>query len=260
MIIYYENSKKEKINLLSQEYHIVNTDVFDARWDALTNGYEKKVEIDVIDEHNNIVDKMNHLYDVLAYDSENGSLGKLYVNGTYIKCSAVQIKKDGWKGLVRAYVTITFNAPILAWIEEESKDFMMTIVDENYGKKYPYDYPLDYAPPEIGMSYWYIDHVKDSEFAMIINGAVDDPEIVINGYHYRVFTTIQEGEYIIIDSQTKSIIKHLVDGTVLNIFDDRDVENSVFKKISPGKNIIEWSGAFSFKIYVYKERREPRWM
>ncbi len=137
---------------------------------------------------------------------------------------------------------------------------MMRIVDEEYGKKYPYDYPLDYAPPEIGINTWFIDHIKDSEFAIIINGSVDNPEITINGYTYRVFTTIQAGEYIIIDSQTKSIIKHLIDGTEINIFDDRDTEQSVFKKISAGTNIIEWSGGFSFAIHVYKERREPRWM
>lgn len=260
MKIYYVNSRGQKIDLLKKPYRVVDTDVFDSRWDTVANGYEKKIEIDVFDDQANFISNMNYLYDVFAYDAENGLLGKLYVNDTYLPCNVLNTKKTGWKGHIYSIVTFTFSAPSLAWISEETKNFMMRAVDEDYGKKYPYDYPLDYAPPEVGKVLWDIDHIKESEFSMIINGAVDDPEITINGYKYRVFTTIQEGEYIIIDSQTKSIIKHLIDGTELNIFDERDVENSVFKKIAPGTNMIEWSGAFSFVMHVYKERREPRWM
>ena len=260
MIIKYVNAKGQAIDLLKKPYRVIDTDVFDSKWDSSTNGYDKKVDIDVFDDQKNFLANMNRLYDVFAYDSEKGLLGKLYVNDTYIPCNVTATKKTGWKGNIYSVVSYTFHAPALSWIEEIKKDFMMRIVDEDYGRSYPYDYPFDYAPPKVGATVWNIDHIKDSEFAMIINGAVDNPEIKINDYRYRVFTTIQTGEYIIIDSQTKTIIKRLIDGTEINIFDDRDVEQSVFKKIAAGMNTIEWSGAFSFSIHVYKERREPRWM
>lgn len=259
MTIYYENSKGEKIDLLSDVYHIVETDLFDSDWDDSGDGFEKSIEIDVMNKRQDFCENMNRLYDVVAYDSEIGAYGKLYVNGSYLTCNISRMEKEGWKGNVYAYVYLTFFAPKLAWIDVETKEFISSLGVTDDGKHYPYDYPYDYALLKTGRSAWDIDNIKPSDFTLVISGEIENPEIIINGNRHKVFVNLLYGEYMIIDSITKTITKHNIDGSSDNVFDYRDLESNVFKKVNPGMNIIEWSGTFSFKMYVYKERREPRW-
>lgn len=264
MIFYYESNLKNSdgqntiVDFLKAPFRAVETDIFDSEWTATASGYDKKIEIDVFGQ-DGFIKNMNQIYNALAYDAENGEYGKLWVNGTYILCNVKKSQKTGWKGNIYAYITLTFHAPKLEWIEEERRVFFKNASIESYGKGYPYDYAYDYAPPQTGNNLWNVDHIADNDFSIIIHGAVDNPSITINGYEYRMNSSLSEGDYLIIDSQSRKIIKN-VGGALFNAFDERNVEQSVFQKIPSGLINVAWSGGFTFEITLYKVRREPRWM
>jgi hypothetical protein len=65
-------------------------------------------------------------------------------------------------------------------------------------------------------------------------------------------------QYVEINGIDKTVLLH--DGDhVLNVFDRRTKETSVFEPLTPGHHAIWWNGSFDGEITVYEERREPLW-
>lgn len=106
---------------------------------------------------------------------------------------------------------------------------------------------------------WNIEHPTSSEFRMIVYGPCVNPRILINGYPYEVFTTLDARDYMIIDSQSDTVYKYLNNGTVQNLFHNRGLEHSIFEKIPSGLLNFNWSGDFGFDLTLYLERREAAW-
>lgn len=259
MILYYENALGQKIDFMKRPYRAVEADIFEADWEAHSDGYEKRIEIDVMDKKGNFFDNMNALYDIIAVDADNNTYGKLCCNGSYIRCYVKKKEATGWKGNVYAYVTLTFVAPELAWITEEKKTFLPgSGRGQEGGFDYPHNFPYNYSAIDADIE-WNIKNTAPCDFAMIIYGTCVDPEIIINDHSYQVFTTLEANEYMIIDSRTQTITKHLESGSDINVYNDRSTMQSVFHKINPGRNIISWTHAFGFDIILYKSRKEPVW-
>ena len=145
MIIYYENSNGEKINLLKAPYRTVDADVFDSSWSESDSGFEKKINIDVFGNKNEFIKNMEYLYKVFAIDSEKGVCGKLYVNDTYLRCNVLTSKKSGWKGYVYSEVELTFVAPVLEWIREEKRSFYPKSEIKREGLNFPFNFPFNFA-------------------------------------------------------------------------------------------------------------------
>ncbi|MBC8574438.1 hypothetical protein [Jingyaoa shaoxingensis] len=260
MIFYYENSNGEKLDLMKPPYRAIEADIYDSVWESNSDGYEKKIELDMMDDTTNYAENMNRLYDIFAVDPENDAYGKLWVNGSYIYCRVKKKETNQWKGQIYAYITLTFVAPDLAWITEEKKTFVLLSESDGMdGLDYPYDYPYDYTAGKDATASWIIDNISDSDFSMIIYGPCVNPEIDISGHTYAVDTTVDSEEYLIIDSQSHTIMKHVASGSNISLFDKRNTEQSVFQKIKGGINTIRWSGSFLFDVIVYKARREPKW-
>lgn len=94
---------------------------------------------------------------------------------------------------------------------------------------------------------------------MTIYGPVVDPIINIGNYPYKVDTTVEENEYLTIDGTKNTVERTLADGTIINEYNKRSFENSVFRPIPPGNNSVLWSGDFGWDITLYQERSEPKW-
>ena len=259
MIAYYENSAGETINLLKKPFRMVAADLFDSDWEENADGYEKTISIDVFDDKSRLRENMERLYQIFAFDSENGTYGRLYVNNTYLFCNVQRTKKSDWKGFVYAVVELTFHAPVLEWISESRKSFYpsSSTMSLSVGLDFPFDFAFDFKKPENGIGFWNIDHIIASDFSMIIYGPCVDPEIKINGHEYAVYSTVREGEYLVINSKNCSVVKYLLDGQTEDLFDDRG--ELLFQKIPCGSLTIMWSGDFGFDITLYKVRREPEW-
>lgn len=260
MVIYYENSKGQKLNLLKAPYRVVDADWYDSDWNESSDGYEKKVDIDVFGKRSEFIKNMEHLYSILAVDSEKGVYGKLFVNGSYLRCRIQESKKSSWKGYVYSEVELKFFAPKLEWCQDVTKSFYPQTQEVDIsGFDFEFDFEFDFATEKRGVEQWEIDHVTASDFEMVIYGPCTNPRILINGYPYEVFTTLEKNEYLIIDSHENTIMKYLSNGTISNLFDERGYEHSVFEKIPSGLLTFNWSGDFGYDLTLHLKRREALW-
>lgn len=246
--------------MMKAPFRTVEADWFDADWTESSSGYEKTIDIDVFGNRKQFAANMERLYSIIAVDAEEGTYGRLYVNDTFLRCRIQTSKKSNWKGYVYSEVELTFIAPELAWTTEVSRSFPRREgAGSDDGLDFPYDHPYDFAAEDLGSVAWEIDHVRSSEFHMIVYGPCTNPYVLINNHAYAVYTDLEDGEYLIIDSRSSTVYKYLSNGTVENLFHDRGLADSVFEPIPSGLLRINWSGAFGFDLTLYLERREARW-
>lgn len=286
MDFYYVNNRGERIDLSDYPYifqegslldwvYSYNTDSLATR--DVTYGYKMAaktipVKVAVLCDYTIPLEErkeqwkeaVDHLADVVQADVIDGKDGRLYTDtGFYLSCKIIGSEKTDWRmGLPIMFNTLTVLADKPVWIREETKEFFSQSevpAPEDGFLDYEYDYEYDYTSQKIGTSDWYIDHYQPSEFKMIIFGACVNPRILINGYPYEVFDTLEAGEYLVIDSRKNTVMKFLANGTAKNIYDLRAKTQSIFEPIPSGNLDIVWSGVFGFEITLYIERGEPRW-
>lgn len=207
---------------------------------------------------------VDHLCEVISVDVIDAKDGKLFTDtGFYMSCKIVGSQKTDWRmGLPIMFNTLSVLSDKPVWIREESKQFFPrtgTAKAGGDGLDYPYDYMYDYSSQKAGAADWYVDHYDKSEFMMTIYGACVNPRILINGYPYEVFDTLESNEYIVIDSRNNSVVKYLANGATQDLYDLRGKEHSIFEPIPSGNLNLAWSGIFGFDITLYIERNEPRW-
>lgn len=95
---------------------------------------------------------------------------------------------------------------------------------------------------------------------MIIYGPCVDPRVAINGHIYQVYATLDENDYLKINSRENSVVQYLANGTQRDLYDYRvKITGSLFEPITPGNVRVVWSGEFGFDLTLYCERSEPRW-
>nr|DAF98391.1 MAG TPA: tail protein [Siphoviridae sp. ctnNB1] len=206
---------------------------------------------------------VDELVDTFEVDVTEQRDGKLWTDsGFYLACKIVGSSKSNWKmGVPVMFNNLTVLADNPVWIKEESKTFMPqdgTSVSGDY-LDYPYDYAYDYTGEVKGSAKWLIDHFGSSQFNMKIFGYVNTPKITINGHLYQVNVTINDGDYLEIDSRDNSIILHRDGGIKENMYYMRYLPSNVFEPIPSGLLEIETSGTFLYNITLFLERSEPRW-
>lgn len=208
--------------------------------------------------------QLDDLANAWEYDIVNVKPGRIYFGKYYIEGYILEMSNEvssTWNNWTDCKVAIYCPYPF--WSEESKKDFFPDGMDhgEEYDfLDYPHGYNYDYSRQKAGSQHWYIDHYRSNNFKMTIYGPCANPRITINDHVYQVYDTLEKGEYIVIDSRTKTITKHLSNGTTQNIFAKREKESSVLEPIPSGDLLINWSGAFGFEITVHKERSVPRWI
>lgn len=259
MVVYYINSKGEKLDLLQAPYRVVDADWFDSEWETTSDGYERTVNIDVFGKKSEFKQNMEKLYKIIAVDSELGVYGKLYVNDTYLRCNIQTSKKTGWKGFVYSEVELKFHAPVLKWVQEVRKSFFIHGNTDVDGLNFPFNFPFNFTQENRGTEIWKIDHIIPNDFEMVIYGPCENPKIFINGYPYEVLASLQSNEYMVINSVENTVLKYCADGATENLFNERGFEHSVFEKIPSGMLTITWTGEFGFDLILYVMRREPLW-
>lgn len=208
--------------------------------------------------------QLDELTNAWEYDIVNVTPGRIYFGNYYIECYILEMSNEVsgiWNNWTDIKVAIYCPYPF--WSEETKKDFYpdsMGKGEEYSFLEYPYGYNYDYSREKTGSQHWHIDHYRPNHFRMVVYGPCANPRITINGYVYQIFETLEKGEYLVIDSRSKTVIKHLTNGTEQNIFAKRAKESSVFELIPSGGLMINWSGTFGFEITIYKERSVPRWI
>lgn len=218
-----------------------------------------EVLADTKEEFENIMEKM---HDIFEYDVYNLTEGKLFCNGVYKKCFIIAKNYPNYDPLmdyVEMKLKILSGYPY--WINEKTMRFggITNEIISTEGFDYPHDYLYDYANSLTNQKIA-VDGMIPSHFIMTIYGACENPAVSIGYRTYKVNVTIQTGEYLIIDTLNRKIIKVLNYGERVNVFHERDrTYTNFFEKIPAGASAVAWSGGFGFDITLLTERSEPYW-
>lgn len=251
------------------------TELYDYAWDveeikqelgSFINGFGKKaaeykMEIDFTGSRAERADSMAKFFEVVEQDILAKKTGKLYLEDQYINCFVIKGAYEDLKdqyNKVRKEVTV--YAPYPFWIVERKATYQKQDIPKGSGNlDYAYDFPYDMTPLKRGIDYLENDHYTDSHFKMIIYGPASDPAVYIQNQAYQVYTTIEEKEYLVIDSKEHTVCRVKNDGTKISEYNNRLKEQSIFEKIPAGIHQINWSGNFGFDIILFHERSEPKW-
>lgn len=205
---------------------------------------------------------LNDIHGSMEKDKLKISPGKLiwgdyYVTGYFIESNTFP-NEDG-PGVINETV---FLAPYPFWISEQKISIGSITSGDEGGKKYPYTYAYEYSKLSTKVNV-NIDHYTDSDFKMTVYGPTTSVLINIAGHPYKVDYPLEKGEYMIIDSRPyidKDKKLYVVKrGVTTNIFQYRDVEHSVFKKIPAGNINIDYSRTHGIDLTIFQERSEPLW-
>lgn len=272
MRIIYTGSRKDKLNFVCEYAKITNATFRKSTWTPISNklkygekilGFSKtstNFKVDVVffnDDYINTLDRVDKFTDVFEIDVINNQQGVLEVDGWFIECFVIETEPltlDG--GIGRRF---TIYAPNPFWTREITYNFKTSEVLSSNNKRYRYKYGYRYANGLINTNITNY-HYVDCNFKLMIYGKCINPTVIIGGSIYKIYTLIEEGERLEIDSKNKTIVKVKNNGYIENLFNSRDKENDVFKKIPVGLNSVNWNGDFDFDVTIYEERSEPKWI
>lgn len=274
MIIRYVNSEGAEVILNKEPYKVLMSDLTD--YDSVEverNGKiacftkeitERDLNIDIISNSKEATQELcNKLNEVFEKDIYNDVAGKIYINDYYMRCFIKSCKKSKrGNGVIRSYeYTLITDYPF--WIKETTYQYFpeppeaVKYTELEEGIMFP-EFPFDFCT-ETGEEVLINPSFNDSNFIMTIYGFAENPQLNIAGHPYKVEATINEGEQLVINSLTHTVQKIGRLGEITNLYNARGKIYSVFKKIPPGTNTLQWSGGFGIDIILFDERSEPKW-
>ena len=124
---------------------------------------------------------------------------------------------------------------------------------------YPHDYPYDLLSDQ-GIAYITNEGVVPSDAKLIFYGPAINPQVVIGENEYTVYTSIEDGERLVINTKDRTIEVIKADGSVQNAFSLRSPRSDFFRKIDVGKSEVMWDGSFGLDIVLVEERSTPKWI
>ena len=203
----------------------------------------------------------NRLHEISEKDVYAMKYGKIVIGDYYFKCFVTKSQKAQYlinKRYMRVTLTLTTDQPY--WIKETTKAFRTAASSSGTvsGLDYPHDFPFDYLSATSNDKINNTGFVA-SAFKLIVYGECTNPLIYIGDHAYQVNCTVDENEYLTIDSVAKQIYLTKNDGTIINEFNQRKKDSYIFEKIPAGMNAVSWNGSFGFDLTLLEERSEPKW-
>lgn len=273
MIIRHVNSEGVEVILNKEPYKVLVSDLTDYdNVEIESNGKiagfikeitERKLNIDIISSSKETTQELcNKLNELFEKDIYNDVAGKIYINDYYMRCFIKSCKKSKrGNGVIRSYeYTLITDYPF--WIKETTYQYLaeppeaVKYTDLEAGIMFP-EFPFDFAPVR-GEKILENPSFTESNFVMTIYGFAESPQVSIAGHPYRVETTVYEGERLVIDSKKGTVKKIGRLGEVVDCYNARQKDYSVFEKIPAGLNVFQWSGGFGIDITLLDERSEPK--
>lgn len=200
----------------------------------------------------------NKLFEVVEKDVLAMKHGQIIIGNYYFKCYVTKsTKSDYLRSKRHMELTLTLSSDYPYWVNESKKSYGASS-ETGEGLDYPFDYAFDYFT-DVASTTLNSPAFVPSNFKLIVYGACSNPAINIAGHTYQVDCTINEGEYLTIDSTTKKIYVTRNDGTTVNQFNNRNKDSYIFEKIQPGRNAVTWTGNYGFDVILMEERSEPKW-
>lgn len=279
MKIYYKNSAGKIIDFTKPPYKLlIDTDLFDYEWNykirgelnpQITRFYRGMTSksVSVIIQNQSWEEQkkaVDNLFEIIENDIYSKTAGNFYIEDYYLPCYFV---KSGKSNLRKGSTFFQEEFEIISehgmWLKETNyvfrTDVSLPSTDGQRNLDYPYDFNYDFKSGMVGRI---INNtgISPVDFEITMYGASLNPYINIGGETYRVYATLDTGEYLKINSVTKKIYKVKVNGEVVNQFNLRDREpDAFFRKVQPGINAVTWSGAYGVDVTLFEERSEPKW-
>lgn len=278
--IKYVNCQNEVIDLTGNEYKMLRENtLFDYDWDYATmneynpviysfdrNMVEKSITVDIVAKtKKEYAIACNRFLEITEKDVYSVTPGKIVVNDDfYLSCYIFSKKMSQWHpGANRIRNTYTLVSEKGRWMKDVYKVFGGSSIyePESTDRDYPKDYMMDYVPSG-GIKRLISDSFVPFDFEIVFQGPVTDPVVVCGGNVYRVYTTLEEGETLTINSVTKKVYKTKINGEVVNEFSKRDRENYIFEKIpaTSGSTYIDHTAGTIVSVRAFTERSEPKWI
>lgn len=192
-------------------------------------------------------------------DIINQTAGRLYFNDEYLMGYFVERDTTPSGEFYGYAMSTTFLAPHPFYIKETTMDFTAGGMILSEQLDYKYDYNYDYTRIMQGTAVWDVGHYTASDFLLTIHGAVENPQIYINGNLYKVYDDLLADETITINSRDNTITKINIAGLTENLYNNREKQYSVFTPIQSDSIQVNWSSTFEFTLTLYLERSEPTW-
>lgn len=209
-----------------------------------------------VEERAALLDRLHTDFELDIYRMTPGRItwGDWYID-CFIRMSDTHPdEKDWWTDNA-----IEIFCPRPFWIRERVELFEPVEPTTSEFLEFPFDFEYDYYIGDPGIKIISRDFPFSSQFRLTIDGAVENPFVIINNHRYEIFDNIGEGEVVVIDSRENTITKYLYAGQTLNIFDKRNKEVSIFEPIPGGDLTVTWNAKFAFQLLLYEERSEPTW-
>lgn len=204
----------------------------------------------------------NRLFEVCEKDVLAFKQGEIILGGYSFRCFVTKSAKKDYLVAGRymtADLTLTSDYPV--WTKETVFTFVPVTATETASEYLDYqglDFPYDYFSTFTAQSLSN-DSFAEANFKLRVFGACSNPSVTIGGHTYQVNCTLEDGQYLTVDSLNKRIFVTKNDGSTVNAFNLRSREDYIFQKIPAGINTVSFSGNFSFDVILLEERSEPKW-
>lgn len=210
----------------------------------------------------------NRLHEVIDYDVQKKTKGKLYIGDYYISGYFFSAEQSSFlESGCKANIALNFVAEKSVWIRELKTEFLRKSEDDaggtgtTLGTKSPvYDYPYDYLIEDSSRTVITNESITDAAVEIVINGYAENPSIRIGKNLYEFELIVERGEYLKIDGLNKEALLVDLTGNSQSVFGYRNKQYDLFAKVPEGNNSVSWSGGFEFSITLYEERTEPKWI
>ncbi len=204
---------------------------------------------------------LDTMADIFDYDVDRYTSGKLWVNGSYMRCwCSGRTKKFSCDFPRQAQITVTVTPEHPAWCTE--RRYRLTGGDslqDSGGHRYPYRYPYRCGSSMPSLS---INTTRSAPSPMVITlyGPAIAPRIYVAGMFIGITSSLSEGERVVIDQLSKTITKIGADGQTASIFGDRIKNGHTFEYAPAGISTVEiHSDSLGADITLIEQRSEPSW-
>lgn len=258
MIIKYVNNFGESVNLNEYPYKMLISDIFDYDQNIISNenkiiGFtsefisDRTVSVDVHrTKEKTAFQLVNALTDIFQKDVLANIPGRLYVDNWYLRCFFSSREMDRWDTavIISTEYKVSFDKAI--WIKEESYYIPPVDIDELV--------EINVVPATLENT-----HFTECDFLLKAYGPLDELLFYVNDNQYRVVTSCEEGEHLLLDTRDETIVKVDSSGNSTNVYSSQVFTLDNFKKIPAGSNSIRYKRDYAIELTLFHERSEPKW-
>lgn len=277
MTLYYEGSDGSVIDLMSDGIYAQNPEsLTKTTWQYSTisgvNGLgrvkrfykdtqEATLTIGIMaDSREQFNETMYRIHRTFDRDIRRMIPGRLWWNGWYKEVFAVETSNESFEELFESVDReVTFISVYPYWVKQNLYQYINDDGSGAGGLDYEHDYDFDYDMEEI-TEVVHNECIDAANFELKFYGPTEHPSVTIGDHLYEVLTTLDQGEYLTVNSLTKKILKYGLYGNVENVFHLRNRDSYIFEKIPEGMTPILRTKDHQLDITIFDERGEPEWI